>query len=73
MYCEFFEPDEHGNICHASENDECPNYSECTAMYDIHGNPLQSEESGCHYQNHIQNKQRGVRQHETETEERQER
>ena len=38
VYCEFFEPDEHGNICHASENDECPNYSECTAMYDVHGN-----------------------------------
>lgn len=39
-YCEFCEQDEGGDICHAGDEDECPNYSDCTAEYDIHGNRL---------------------------------
>lgn len=44
MNCEFFEPDEHGDICHAGVDEECPNYVECTAEYDIHGNRLNEME-----------------------------
>lgn len=45
LYCEFCEPDENGDICHAGENDDCPNYSDCTAKYDVDGNLLVEEES----------------------------
>lgn len=40
LHCEFFETDEHGNICHAGDNDECPEWIECTAEYDVHGNRI---------------------------------
>lgn len=43
LYCEFCEPDEDGDICHAGENDGCPNYSDCTAKYDTYGNLLVEE------------------------------
>ena len=43
LYCEFCEPDENGDICHAGENDGCPNYSDCTAKYDTYGNLLVEE------------------------------
>lgn len=44
LYCEFCEPDENGDICHAGEEDGCPNYSDCTAKYDIHGNSILVED-----------------------------
>lgn len=44
LYCEFCESDENGDICHAGEEDGCPNYSDCTAKYDIHGNSIMVED-----------------------------
>lgn len=41
-YCEYLEPDEYGDICHAGDDTECPELFEnkCSAKYDIHGNSL---------------------------------
>ena len=38
--CEFFEECVTGNVCHAGENDECPNPFTCKAVEDIHGELL---------------------------------
>lgn len=39
-YCDLCDPDEFGAICHASEDEECPDSVYCDAKYDIHGNSL---------------------------------
>ena len=46
MLCNYLEPDEFGDICHAGVEDECPDPFKCTAKYDACGKPLQSESSG---------------------------
>lgn len=45
MDCPYLESDIWGDICHAGIGEECPNPYSCTAVYDIHGKPLQ-EKSG---------------------------
>lgn len=36
-YCDLCEPNELGAICHASNNEECPDNVYCDAEQDIHG------------------------------------
>lgn len=40
--CMYLKPDEHGDICHAGDDLECPEVFEgkCSAKYDMHGNLL---------------------------------
>ncbi len=46
MCCQYLESDENGDICHSNEYEICPNPFNCTAEYDIHGNPLIDETTG---------------------------
>lgn len=41
--CEFLEEDKIGDICHASDEDECINPFYCSAVYDKYGNYLNEE------------------------------
>ena len=40
--CEYLEPDEYGDICHAGDDTECLEMVEnkCSSKYVIHGNSL---------------------------------
>lgn len=39
-YCDLCEPNEFGAICHASNEEECPENVYCDAKQDVHGNRL---------------------------------
>lgn len=44
MECPYLEPGKFGDICHAGIDEECQNPFLCTAIFDIHGNPLLEDE-----------------------------
>lgn len=46
MCCQYLESNENGDICHSDEYEICPNPFNCTAEYDIHGNPIIDETTG---------------------------
>lgn len=48
--CPYLEPDEQGDICHAHGEIECVNPFKCSAVYNIHGDPLHPEENGLDYE-----------------------